>query len=401
MEQQPLSQSENSEAETDLTLVPWNTLVPWTTRLTWQLRLKFFLTGVLFPVLCLCLIASSRGSFTVLSPWQSGRLENYVGVLLAWPALFVFTPLLVYSFVCLTRWCLWPFETNDIVHWLGLLTGAILSLTFTLLLMVTTGFAAQIMAIIVAPILALLFYLIGLAIKKKLIRKRFSIAYLIGSTTVLAVILAVLSASGIHAMQIAGSIGGTFGFISLFIVGSASTLGFVTFCRATVASAAIYRSQRNTSTEKRSWLIAGFILWLVGYLLSWKFAIDLMMVEYAKLPTSQPNCFVSSAAANGHQSLVGPFAVNSSRANESTNINRQMQRLKFFEFAFAAGLPHTHRIARAIYNRLGPWLADICRSNVWFSDATFLALKPIEWVAIVLRHLAGVSKERVAKIYCD
>ena len=401
MEQQPSSQSGNSEAETDLTLIPWNTLAPWTTRLTWQLRLKFFLTGVLFPVLCLCLIASSRGSSTVLSPWQSGEVENYVGVLLSWPALFVFTPLLAYSFVCLTRWCLWPFQTNDIVHWLGLLTGAILALTFTLLLMVTTAYIAQLMAIIVAPILALLVYLIGLAIKKKLIRKRFSIAYLIGSTTVLAVILAVLSASGKHAIEIVGGIGGTFVAAYVLVVGSASTLGFVTFCRATVASSAIYRSQRNESTEKHKWLIAGFILWLGGYLLSWKFAIDLMMVEYAKLPTSQPNCFVSSAAANGHQSLVGSFAVNSSRANERTNINRQMQRLKFLEFALAAGLPRTHRVTRAIYNRLGPLLADICRSNVWFSDATFLALKPIEWLAIGLRYLAGVSKEQVAKIYCD
>ena len=406
MDQQPSSQSKKPDVETDITDVPWNTLVPWTTRLTWQLRLKFFLTGVLFPIICLSLIAILGGHPTVLSSWQSGHAVDYVGVLLAWPALFVFTPLLAYSFICLTRWCLWPIQTNGLLNWMGLLSGAILALTFTILLMITTGVIPLIFALTVAPILALVFYLIDLAIRKKLIRVQFSIVYLIVATTVMAVALALLTAWEITAVEIAGGIEGTFHAWLLSIAGSASTLGFITFCRATRASAVlcqIEESANNNSESigKRSGVVAAIMLWMGGYLLSWKFAVDLMLVEYAKLPTTQPDCFVSSAAANGHQSFVGSFVLNSSLENEGARINRQMQRLKFFEFAFAAGMPHTHHLTRAIYNRVGPTLAGICRSNVWFSDAAFLVLKPVEWLAIGLSCLAGVSKERVAKIYCD
>ena len=80
-------------------------------------------------------------------------------------------------------------------------------------------------------------------------------------------------------------------------------------------------------------------------------------------------------------------------------INRQMCRLKFLEFALLAFSPRLHRRIRSFYDLFGPKAAKICQRNVWFSDATYVLLKPIEFVALILSMFAGISRVDMDGVY--
>ena len=378
------------------TYVP--TLVPWNTSLTWQLRLKFFLTGVLFPMICLTVIGAGYGSGSLEAPWQSGRLVHYIAVLTGRPTIFVFWPLLFFSFFCLSRWCFNPLKHNSFWIQIGLVTGVIQSMVFSILLFFMSGPVSQIMALFIGPLLALIVFLIDLAIRKKLVTRRFSIKYLIGLTTLVSASLALIMAAGVTPVAIAqGALGYLFVGL-LLIIGSATTLGFITFCRVCFAS--FFIAKQNGRSSGLIPQILGWLAWLGAYGSTWKAALDLMMIEYLKLPTTDPNCSVSSAAANGHPELVGSFELDPTQTGKVTGkINRQMQRLKFLEFALATSLPSMHCLIRRIYNRFGPAVALVCRANIWFSDLTFLFLKPLEWIAIGIQVSLGVNSRSVERIY--
>lgn len=274
---------------------------------------------------------------------------------------------------------------------------------FTVLLCINTAIIGQLMAAFVMPILALLFYLVDVAIRNRLFRRQFSIKYVMVLTAMVALVFGVAKAAGVDVIMIVGTFIGFLGVVLVYVVGAAPTVGFVTFCRATVASAFLMRQECGQSVfggrslARRRKAIAGFVGWIAALAASWKIAIDIMMIEYAKLPTTSPNCYVSSAAANGHPCLVGAFHL---EAEELVVINPQMQRLKFLEFVLAASLPSLHQRIRRGYNRVGPSLARLCQTNQWFSDLTFVALKPLEWIALLLARWIGVSKSRIDRIYC-
>ena len=237
-----------------------------------------------------------------------------------------------------------------------------------------------------------------LANRKKLIARRFTIRYLIVLTTLVAVPLALIRASGVTPTSMWQGVLTYFGIGLLFIIGSASTLGLITFCRVFAASFFISKQKgRPTGLIPQ---ILGWFTWLGAYGFTWKAALDLMMIEYSKLPKTDPNCFVSSAAANGHPTLVGSFELDPTQTGKVTGkVNRQMQRLKFLEFALATSLPSIHRLIRRFYNRFGPGVALVCQSNVWISDLTFLFLKPLEWIAIGIQVSLGVSSRSIEHIY--
>lgn len=178
------------------------------------------------------------------------------------------------------------------------------------------------------------------------------------------------------------------------VIAAAPTLNAVTYVRVSV----IATSRAAQSLGKTQKLFAGrgiaiIVAWCLSWVVSWKLAIDVMLLEYSKLPMTDPNCYVSSAAASGHRRFVG------AECSGNGIVNRQMQRLKFLEFALATAFPRCHKFVRLIYNSIGPKLACYCALNVWFADVTFWALKPIEWAAVCVRVVSGVSPKRVEEIY--
>ena len=120
-----------------------------------------------------------------------------------------------------------------------------------------------------------------------------------------------------------------------------------------------------------------------------------MLVEYSKLPLTDPACYVCSAAAHGHPGWVRSMPVGPA----GIRVNGQLRRLKFLEFALMAAFPTGHRMLRLIYDRIGPPLASVCRRNRWFADATFCMLVPIELSAIAVQRIFGFRNDSVERLY--
>ena len=105
-----------------------------------------------------------------------------------------------------------------------------------------------------------------------------------------------------------------------------------------------------------------------------------MLHEYSRLPTSPPDdCYVSTAAARGHRSLVRSRE-HVSRGGNVYVVNAQMRYLKAAELLLASVSPAAHRGCRLMYDRVGPVLASALVHPV-LADAAYLGLKPAEWLA--------------------
>ena len=238
-------------------------------------------------------------------------------------------------------------------------------------------------------ILAFLIWLIKRMAKRY---ARFSILHLMIVTTIVAVLVSLLAGSANRERDgLTSSVAGYLFLALLFICGGSPTTGLITFIRATVASEYL----RPESPRNFIGLVAGWISWLATFAASWKMAIETMMVEYAKLPTTDPNCYVSSAAAAGHHWLVR------AQRTPSGVVSLQMKRCKFLEFALVAISPIAAAKLRKIYNRFGPHLARICHRNRWLADASYLALKPAEVLAVCCQWILRIDDREIMRLYED
>jgi hypothetical protein len=113
---------------------------------------------------------------------------------------------------------------------------------------------------------------------------------------------------------------------------------------------------------------------------------------YARLPARPPpGCFVVTAATRGHEAVVGPLV----EVAPGRRANRQIVRFWIFEERWRRGHPSSHATMRCFYDRLGPRLAARIRAP-WQADLVYLALKPLELVAILLGR-APVAPRRVGR----
>lgn len=346
-------------------------------------RLKYFLTGVLIPGICI--VAGLTGvNATLDSPWQSGSVSDYVCMLLRGPALAVFLPLILYSAGCLTWWLLAQDGARRFSIRLGIYTGVILAVQFVIFMALTTGTASLFFAAILAPVLAIIVFVGKYTVLRA---RRFTIAHLIIFTTLVAILVFVFLQLDTQSQDVAGFILGLY-----CVIGAGPTLNCVSYVRASIEVAR--HTTNHDPISARRFLVCWFV-WLAAWAASWRFAVDLLLIEYAKLPTTDPNCYVSSAAAHGHPRLVGV----SDLPRAGSVANMQMRRLKFLEFAFAAAAPAAHTAVRRVYNRCGPSLARVCGRNVWFADVSYLLLKPLEIAAVLIRGAARIPPSRIRDIY--
>ena len=134
--------------------------------------------------------------------------------------------------------------------------------------------------------------------------------------------------------------------------------------------------------ETRFTLLRGFgiLAWLGGFAAAWSIAILRMFQLYAALPTVPPNCYIATAAANGHARFVGSREVTLADGTQM-RVNAQLHRLKCAELALKAIAPRLHAMLRKMYDTLGKPLARRM-INPFVADAAYLLLKPCEWLAI-------------------
>ncbi|MFY9256819.1 MAG: DUF6688 family protein [Fuerstiella sp.] len=132
------------------------------------------------------------------------------------------------------------------------------------------------------------------------------------------------------------------------------------------------------------WLLRHFMLitvWLMACVGTVFASVVRTRAVVADLPDS-PECFIVSAAAHGHGFLV----CSEVDALTGQTVNNQLKVFRAFEARLAQRVPRIHKLARRIYNKLGPLVA---RSMIfrWQADLVYILLKPFEW-AIRLARLS-------------
>lgn len=130
----------------------------------------------------------------------------------------------------------------------------------------------------------------------------------------------------------------------------------------------------------RQWSGVGVVAWLAAYAATLAIAARRMEEVYARLPTSPPeHCYVATAAARGHRSVVGSWVCRSDHG-KTFPLNRQLQILKAAERVLRERLPRLHRSIRAVYDPLGAALARRL-SHPLLADLAYFSLKLPEGAA--------------------
>lgn len=96
---------------------------------------------------------------------------------------------------------------------------------------------------------------------------------------------------------------------------------------------------------------------------------------YAALPPQPYDCYIATAAAQGHPRFVGSRRINLSKGKQMM-VNPQLQRLKFAEPALQAAIPGLHKIVRRIYDVVGKILARKI-NNPYLVDAIHPCSNPL------------------------
>ncbi len=346
------------------------------------LRIKFFLTGIVFPLTGLLFLL---GGMPVMldSPWQSGESRDYIAVLMRYPALVLFFPCVGFSMICLGTWTIAPKTSRFFVLRLGIYTGVAVGLLLFVLIYMTTSILTLIAAAIVGVALAVVTFSIAKIIKHA---RRFTIRHLLILTGGCAVVIFL-----VQLLDLGENVGASFVIAFLLILFSAPTLGLLTYVRATRI---VSRESQWIRLAGLHWLkIVGYLVaggtWVTTAVVCYRYAVVLMLHEYSKLPTTDPNCYLSSGARHGHPWLVGA----------RTSVGPQTKRLKFLELVFAQGCPRLHSRVRVCYDLIGPPLARYCGRNRWFADATYVALMPLAWLADCLRIVLRIPKSTILAMY--
>ncbi len=336
----------------------------------WE-RVLYALIVIVLPVVCFSL------SDELKPDWQSGQLSDYAALLLIPQVAWFFFPFLVYSVVCLLLLLVAPqrFVAHFVVRF-GIYTGAVLALQYVILV-AGTDFA--LMSAISASILILCKLVFGKTKSKKL---------------AIGVLLFLVSAGLIVAM-------GTNSIVQLPFLLSVAVLIAAPYLCLTVAGVTAFKLIRHYETKisLSLWPGAGVLAWLAAYGLAWRFSILRAIEVYHSLPTAPPDCYIATASARGHGSIVRSWPVATS--NGGMWATQQLQVLKCAELALIALAPHLHNLLRFVYDTLGPPLARRL-ANPFLADLAYLTLKPFEWVAaLALKAIVPEIDEYVRALYAQ
>ena len=145
----------------------------------------------------------------------------------------------------------------------------------------------------------------------------------------------------------------------------------------------------------------GIATWVAGYVAAWRFDILKMYELYAALPPQPPpDCYITTAAAQGHPQIVGSWSVRRG-TGETMRVNKQLQILKCAELALMAVQPRLHIASRKVYDVVGKPLAKRMR-NPFLGDVAYLLLKPCDGLArFILRMIVPEIDSIAGKMYSN
>nr|NIP84361.1 hypothetical protein [Planctomycetales bacterium] len=376
--------------------------------LTWGSRALLLYAGVVLPVICF-LLAVPIG---FPGEWQSGNLHEMLGFLLAPPAALPIYPFLLYPITCLTLVLIHESHARHFLVRFGIYSAVLPAMLYGIVLHITVGEVAKLtlasvggllLSGVIAVILGLVAFALlrwGLPLLGRQVRQLPRLVQHQVRPVVLVVALAVLILVGV------GVFVGPQRLTDLMEISSAilifSNLAAAPFWALTVYAAMglrIYRRQPGARQFSLAQLV-GVLSWFSAHLAAWRWGWRLAMIEYAQLPTQQPNgCYVVTAAARGHRWWVG--ADRSPGADGAFRANNQLRYLKAAELALAVAAPHGHRRLRRWYDQLGPPTAARLHHPL-AADVAYTLLKPAEWTARLLLKVTLPDFERLAgRLYRD
>ena len=368
-------------------------------RWSWPARIGFFYPGVIVPILCF--IASAAGD-TFGRGWQSGSLDVYIGLLLGWKASSVLYPFLIYPIVSLALLVVRPvrFSKQFVVRF-GIYTGVWIALQYWIIVLIGVGGEPATWSDVV-ELLALVFYSLlavfipwGIGWLIHFLAKKF------GRTRVWTIAAALGAVAWFVFLQFSpdgrGDLGHVFFGELEFLYGLSLVFGtpWASAAYMTMAWYLIFRLKGDGPRLQFGLLrLFGVLSWLIAYFGAWRTSINIMLAEYAKLPTENPGCYVTTAAARGHAYIVHSEPVMLDTGAVCC-VNDQMRRFKCAELVLQQTAPQLHRACRLIYNRLGPRLAASLVHPL-LADAAYLSLKPAEWLARLALAVLLPGHQRLA-----
>lgn len=316
----------------------------------------------------------------VLKPeWQSGKLSDYVALLLAPEASLVFLFLLAYSVICYLLLLIAPTRFSQLFFIrFGIYTGVLLAFQYSILAglaLVKDSFTPFISLFLlwIFPVIYWIAY--RWAVARWTARK---------VNRVLLVLVPIILLIGIAAAERDAAL------IAVMIPTVAAP--FWSLLISLRAALWLFRNYENRFTLSRG---LGSTAWIAGYIAAWRFDILKMYELYAALPKEPPDCYIASAAAHGHPRFVQSWTMQ--RADgESIQVNRQLQRLKCAELALLAVHPRLHKLLRQVYDVIGKHLASRMH-NPFLADVAYLLLKPWEWSAGFVLKLVVPETDSISK----
>ena len=346
-------------------------------------RLLYALVTVALPIPCFLLA-------DLLKPdWQSGRPNDYAAILLGTSVSPYFAPFLAYAVLCLLLLLIAPrrFSCFLAVR-LGIYGGFVMALQYVVLLVVALSATTVLVPIGIGLALGGTPFVVAWVSGK--LQRRYGTALTLRIAAGLLIALALLVVAGLL-LDLGWRIAG--GVLYIAVAGAA-------FWCLDVAAVVSFRLLRDyeLNASLSAWHVVGPLAWLGAFGVAWRMAVLRMGEVYARLPTQPPECYIATAAANGHPRLVRSWPA-MAQAGRPFRANRQLQRFKLAELALQAAWPAGHRLLRRAYDALGSRLARRLRHPL-LADAAYLLLKPLEWGSwAVLRTLLPQADALAVRLY--
>ncbi len=316
----------------------------------------------------------------VMKPeWQSGRLSDYAILFLFPEASLFLLPLLSSSIICYLLLLIDPvrFAPKVPVRF-GVYTGVLLALHYSIAILLSFEPSAWFFPLAIAWISPILFFhLYPWAVKKWNVK-------LLGR--VFASLLAVLALIG---MVVSRNIFSPFFTALILLVIVAPFWSFLLSARTAIW---LIKNHESKITVLRGMSVG---LWVAAYIGALRFNILKMYELYAALPPQPPNCYIATAAAQGHPRIVGSQPVRLGSGN-LIHVNPQIQHLKSVELALMAISPALHKLIRRVYDVVGKKLAVHIQKPL-LADVAFLLLLPVEWISLMILKLIVPEVDTISR----
>lgn len=339
------------------------------------------LFGVLGPLLLVGLAASTPHQ-PMNADWQSGQIEEIVGVMLSGRAMWAFYPFLLWAYLAMTALMCAPVAMGR-QWWVkaGLWLGCILGLQYQLIANLNffafdrEFWTALIIGIIPLSLLAsmVVTHAVNDARRKaKTCNKRSWRSASIQFGLTVGVLIGVLVVSR--------------GLILLLILISGPYM--MLLCMS-AALCRLYRTDFDPPAQRSK--LVPVVATVGGYAGAWPIAITQAQIVYSTLPTTDPSCYICTASARGHAWLTRAKPVRFADGRVML-VTRQMQTLKAAEQLIAARYPSLHRGMRRRYDTLGPKIARRIQFR-WLADLSYVFFAPLALAASLTLRLLGGSDE--------